>query len=115
MPLVDFTELKRRVSMRDVLQLIGWTPDHYEPAGLRGRCPIHLSSSPRSRSFSVSEAGFQCFSCKARGDQIRLYATVKGVDVYRAAHQLAEALGFAVPYQTAARPVGKVRNGEEER
>ena len=95
---VDFVRLKELAPMRDVLRLLEWRPFRVEGRELRGPCPIHQSSSPRSRSFAVCDDGFYCHSCHAKGDQVRLWATVKGVGFYTAAHQLAEALGFAVPY-----------------
>ena len=115
MPLVDFADLKRLAPMRDVLRLLGWAPISVQGGEQRGPCPIHRSTRPRSRSFAVAGDGFFCHSCKANGDQVRLYATVRAVSVYEAAHQLAAALGFAVPYQRPPAPWRKTRNGEEER
>ncbi len=111
MPSIDFDRVKDLVRMDDVLRIIGWRHVRREPTGLRGPCPIHRSSNPRSRSFAASEKGFCCFGCNQRGDQLRLYALVIGQPIYPATVQLCAVLGVPVPYLPSHPP----RNGEEER
>lgn len=115
MPYIDFEELKHRVSVEDVMRLIGWKPSYRDRGGYRGPCPIHKSRSPTSKSFSVSQDGFQCFTCKAKGDLIRLYATVIGVREYPAALQLAAILGVELPLKRPASPASKTGTEKKER
>lgn len=108
MPLIDFHELKQRVSMADVLALLGWTPTVKLGLEQRGRCPFHESNSRRPRSFACHPDGWYCHKCQRGGDQLRLYAEVKGLDVYHAALELCERLRIKVPCLLRW-------NGEEER
>jgi hypothetical protein len=116
MPAVDFSAVKARVSMDDVLRLIGWKANFTEPSGLRGNCPLCGAGKKNSRSFAVCDKGFSCFSCLAKGDQLRLYSCVMKLTVFQAAHELCGLLGVDVPVQgRTQRPAETPRNGEEER
>ncbi len=62
MPGIDFRELRKLVSMAEVLTLLGFEPHERSGVQLRGACPLHESSAG-SRVFSVNLAKntFQCF------------------------------------------------------
>ncbi len=87
--------------MLEVLRLLGFKPIERCGHQLRGPCPIHGSSSPRSRSFSVNTGKnvFRCFagSCGARGNQLDLWAAAMTLPLYEASILLAERLGIEVP------------------
>ena len=99
MPSMDFAEVRARVPMVRVLELLRFEPVRRSGAELRGPCPIHGSRSPRSRSFAANLAKhvFRCLQCGAAGNVLDLYAAVHQVDVYRAAIELCKRLGIALP------------------
>ena len=91
---IDFQTLRSLVSMRAVLEVLDWTPVSKNGPQLRGPCPIHKSSSEKSRSFSVNleKQAFQCFGCGKKGNQLDLFAAVTGLPLLEAAWTLAEHL-----------------------
>jgi DNA primase len=115
-PSINFATLKILAPMKDVLRLLRWKPSEVSGQEQRGPCPIHGSSSPASRSFAVRGDGFYCHSCKANGDQLRLYSLVSRLPVYAAAQQLAELLVFPMPYLPRVRkPRNRRAEQDEER
>ena len=65
MPGIDYHELRRQITMREVLDLLGFQPTSRRGAQLRGPCPIPGCSSTSDRSFSVHLARqvYHCFAC----------------------------------------------------
>src|SRR4051794_6484162 len=102
---IDFDAVRRLMSMRDVLGLIGWKPRTERGDQLRGPCPLHGATSPDSCSFSVdlAKGRFQCFQCKAHGNQLDLYASMTRQRIHPAARELCRRLGRRVPYKPRAR------------
>ena len=99
MPTIDFAELRRRVPIAHVLELVAFRPLRRSGAELRGPCPIHRAASSRSRSFAanVEKNLFHCFHCGASGNALDLYAAVHRTTVYRAALELCERLDIELP------------------
>jgi hypothetical protein len=114
MPAIDFKAVKLRVSLRQVLDLLRWQPSSIEGFERRGPCPIHGSSSPASRSFATFADGFTCHSCKASGDQLRLYSLVRRLNIYAATVELCGRLAVEVPYLPRVRKARKPRGEQEE-
>jgi DNA primase len=100
MPGIRFAELREQIPLRDVLDLIGFVPQRTSGEQVRGPCPIHRSSSPKSRSFSANLKRniYQCFECGSAGNQLDLYAAVTGLPVFDAAVELCERLHREVPW-----------------
>lgn len=98
---IDFAELRRQVTIRQVLELLQWQPVSQHGPQWRGPCPVHRSSSEQSRSFSVNAEKhvFRCFKpkCDAKGNQLDLYALATGLPLLEAAHLLCQRLGIAAP------------------
>lgn len=98
---IDFAELRRQVSISQVLELLRFQPAGRSGNQVRGPCPIHGSSSPKSRSFSANleKNTYQCFakSCRSKGNQLDLYVATSGLPIYEAALELCEKLGIDVP------------------
>ena len=94
---VDFRALKNIVSMASVLELLDWKAISQNGQQLRGPCPIHKSTSERSRSFSVNveKHAFQCFGCGKKGNQLDLFAAATGLPLLEAAWTLVGRLGLA--------------------
>ena len=98
---LDFKAIREMVSMADVLRLLDYQPTARRAGQLRGPCPVHGSTSRRSRSFSVDLVGnrFQCFAprCGAKGNQLDLWVAVTGIPLYEAAWDLCEKMGIEPP------------------
>lgn len=103
---IDYQALRQAVTIAQVLELLGWAPVSQTGAQLRGACPIHKSSSERSRSFSVNleKHVFQCFSCGKKGNHLDLWQTVTGLPIYEAALDLACRLHVDLERIHKARP-----------
>jgi DNA primase len=96
---INFRELRRLVSIRQVLGLIGWQPVRPNGPQLRGPCPVHKSTRPTSRIFSVNTERniFRCFKCGAKGNQLDLWVALSGLSLYEAALDLCDRLGIETP------------------
>jgi CHC2-type zinc finger protein len=99
MPAVDFQAVRASVSLAQVLELIGFEPTERRGNQWRGPCPIHGSTSRKSRSFSahLGKNAFRCFRCGAEGNQLDLWTTVSGTDLHAATLTLCRRLGLEVP------------------
>lgn len=102
MPTIDFAELRRRMPIARVLELVAFRPLRRAGAELRGPCPIHRAASPPSRSFAANlqKNVFHCFQCGAAGNPGapgELYAAVHRTNIYRAAVELCERLDMELP------------------
>jgi DNA primase len=100
MPGIDFNVLRQEISMQQVLDLVGFEPTTRTGAQLHGPCPVHGSTSPRSRSFSVNlEMGrYHCHKCGSQGNQLELWTAVQTTSLHLASQELCRALGRDVPW-----------------
>ena len=100
MPGVDFRRIRAEISMREVLEQLGFAPARCAAAQWRGPCPVHKSSSPQSRVFSVNidSQRYFCHRCGSRGNQLELWAAVHNLPLHEAALDLCRALGREVPW-----------------
>jgi hypothetical protein len=99
-PGVDFRAVRKAVSMRDVLKLVGFVARETRGEQRRGPCPIHGSTFPNSRIFSVHLArnAFRCFKCGASGNQLDLWAAVTRTDLHAATIELCRRLQIDIPW-----------------
>ena len=99
MPGIDFRELRARVAIGEVLDLVGFTPVARSEDQVRGPCPIHRSKTPRSRSFSVNlrTNTFRCFGCGAGGNQLDLWVAISQLTLVAAAADLCTRLAMEDP------------------
>ncbi len=97
-PGVDFQTVRARISMADVLRLPEFVPRSAEGDQVRGACPIHGSTSPRSRSFSANlrASAYRCFKCGSAGNQLDLWAAATNQPLYDAAIDLCEKLDVPI-------------------
>ena len=100
MPGVNFAIVRERVSMADVLELLGFVPTSVRGDQLRGPCPLHESQRPRSQTFSVNvqRKRYHCFRCGARGNAVDLWMAAQNCTPYAAAIELCQRLGIEVPW-----------------
>ena len=107
MPGIDLKQVRQQIPIQQVLDLLDFVPTDRVGARLRGPCPVHGSSFPRSRVFSVSlvHNRYRCFKCHAAGTQLGLWAAVHGLSIYAAAEDLCQRLGILVPRLSSHRPL----------
>lgn len=89
---IDFTDLKSRVNITDVLRLLNIATKQ-EGAQLRARCPIHKGSDPRGFVVTPAKGLWYCFNGCNGGDMIALVAKVRGCEPREAARFIAEGTG----------------------
>jgi DNA primase len=100
MPGVDFNAFRNEISMEDVLRQLRFQPTGRSGNQLHGPCPVHGSTSPGSRTFSVNLAKgrYDCHKCHSRGNPLELWAAVHKLSLYAAAVDLCRALAREVPW-----------------
>lgn len=100
MPGVHFQEVRSCVSMAQVLTLLGFVAREVSRDEVRGSCPVHGSTSQRSRSFSANlkKQVYRCFRCGSAGNHLDLYAAATHQSLYAAAVDLCQRVGCAVPW-----------------
>ena len=100
MPGVCFQEVRSRVSMAEVLELLGFVALEAAGREVRGACPVHGSTSPKSRSFSANlkKRVYRCFRCSSAGNHRELYSAAPHQNLYTAAVDLCQRVGCAVPW-----------------
>ena len=96
---IDYRQLRELVSIEQVLEFINWQPSATKGPQLRGPCPVHQSTNPHSRSFSVNleKNAYRCFSCDSQGNQLDLAAAIFGLDLHAAAIELCHRLQLNPP------------------
>jgi DNA primase len=100
MPGIRYAEVRARVTMAEVLGLLGFVPCATCGDQVRGPCPVHHSATPSSRSFSANRRLhiYRCFQCGPSGNQLDLYAAATGLCLFEATVRLCEQLHREVPW-----------------
>ncbi len=89
--MIDFAELKSRVSIEDVAALLD-IPLKKHGEQLRGCCPIHNGSNDRQFVITPAKGVWYCFGdCSIGGDMIDLMAKVRRVSLRTAAAEIHQA------------------------
>jgi DNA primase len=109
MPGIRFDEVRARVTMAEVLGLVGFVACETAGDQVRGPCPVHHSASPSGRSFSANLRShvYRCFKCGSSGNHLDLYAAVIGQSLFESAIALCGRLHREVPWileETSLRP-----------
>ena len=104
MPFVDFADLKSRVSIEKVLDMLSL---ELAPRGaqLRGPCPVCRSGGERALVVTPSKQAFYCFGAKSGGDLIALVAHIRGVGPNEAANLIARHFGTGTGTRTGTSTV----------
>ena len=100
MPGVDFNALRHEITMEQVLSLLRFERLGGTGAQWCGVCPLHQSTSGRSRSFSVNlaTARYCCHRCHSHGNHLELWAAATKLSLHQAAIDLCQRLGREVPW-----------------
>src|SRR5712692_2212418 len=99
MPGVDFQAIRSLIPMARVLDLLGFVPHESSGDQGRGPCPVHRSTSRKSRAFSanLAKSTFHCFKCGSAGNQLDLWAAATRKQLYEAAIDLCSKLYQDIP------------------
>lgn len=108
MPGIDYRELRRRISIARVLDLLGFEPVKVRGAQLRGYCPVHRNSATsgvghckrKGRppfSVNLDKQAYRCFECGSQGNALNLWASARQLPLHAAALDLCRTLGIAPP------------------
>ncbi len=110
MPGIDYRELRRRVSMARVLNLIGFRATWRRGPQLRGPCPIPGCCSASRRTFSahLTRKNYRCFACHSHGNALDLWAAVCSLPLHPAAIALCQAVKLTPPELQPRRPTRRV-------
>ena len=105
---VDFAFLRENVTMQQVLTHLNWlTCMRGSGPQRRGPCPIHGTSTDRTRTFSVhlQKSAFQCFHPPraSHGNVLDLWAAVHRLPLLEAAHHLAATFNLGIARGTEKR------------
>jgi DNA primase len=100
MPGIDFAKLRRQLRLGRVLELVHFKVVSRWGAQVRGPCPLHGSTRPRSRVFAahLERHVWHCFRCGASGNALDLWLAVTRQPVYAGALDLCRRLGLDVPW-----------------
>lgn len=111
MPGIDYRELRRQITMREVLDLIGFQPICQRGPQLRGPCPIPdcRSASDRSLSVHLARQVYHCFACRSHGNALDLWAAVRGLPTYEAALNLCQVTKLTPPSLSSPRRISPLR------
>ncbi len=87
MPGIDLRQVRHEITIRQVLDLLGFVPTARCGPRLRGPCPIHGDYRQQSRGFSVHLGchRYRCFRCHSAGTQLDLWAAVHDLGIYATA------------------------------
>ena len=98
-PGIDFKQIRRVVRIKQILDRLDFKMTSRSRSVVRGLCPIHGSTNPKSRSFAADLARdcYCCHSCGANGNQLDLWMAVKEMTIYDAAIDLCETMGIEPP------------------
>lgn len=99
---IDYRQLRKIVSMAQVLRILDFVTVESIGDQVRGACPIHRSTNPASRSFSANLKlnTYRCFTCKSQGNHLDLWVAVSGKPLFAAAIELCEKLSVEPPQLT---------------
>ena len=100
MPGIDFDRVRTEITMREILQLLGFQPNRARGDQWYGRCPLPGCSSSRRSCFSVNVnlGRYCCHRCRHHGHPLELWAAATGLPLHRAAIDLYATLGRDVPW-----------------
>jgi DNA primase len=92
MPGIDYTALRARITMQEVLALVGFRSLHCRGSRVRGRCPFGCGDSPRNFVANLAVRRYRCFGCGRRGNQLDLWMSLQGQSLHPAALDLCRRL-----------------------
>ena len=112
MPGIDYRAARARLRLLALEQLLGFEARWRSGDQVRGRCPVHGSRTPHSRSFAahLGKNVWHCFACGAGGNVLDLWAAVTRQDVHAAVIDLCRRLGCDVPWLPTSKGIKNTMN-----
>lgn len=103
MPGIDYRRLRAEISMRQVLELMGFQASSQRGDRLRGICPLPVCQGKSQWTFSVhlGRGIFRCFACGKAGNQLDLWAMQHDLPLHQAAESLCHHLHRPTPWLTS--------------
>ncbi len=100
MPGIDFSSLRRQITMEQVLGLLEFECVHRRGDQWYGYCPLHQSQAKHRKAFSVNvrDACYYCHKCRSRGDQFTLWAHATKMPLHPAVVELCNRLAVEIPW-----------------
>lgn len=100
---IDFDRLRNEITMQRVLTQLRFHPVTRCGDQLHGPCPVHRSTSPGARTFSVNlrRQRYYCHKCHSYGNQLELWAAVQQQDFHPAMIDLCRTIGHSIPWKTS--------------
>lgn len=107
MPGIDYRQLRRQITMSQVLDLLGFQPTWRHGPQLRGPCPLPDCHSTSHRPFSVhlTRQIYHCFACRSHGNPLDLWAAVRRLPLHAAALDLCHAANLVPPRLPTSHPI----------
>jgi DNA primase len=99
MPGIDYHRLREQITMRQVLDLIGFRATWQRGSQHRGPCPIPdcLSNSNRPFSAHLGRQCYHCFACRSHGNPLDLWAAIRHLPLHQAAVDLCQRIQIPLP------------------
>ena len=97
MPGLDYAELRARITMEEVLELVGFRPLERKGSRVRGRCLFECGDSPRDFVANLAVRRYRCFGCRRCGNQLELWARIQDMPFHQAALRLCQRLNIDPP------------------
>jgi DNA primase len=97
MPGIDFAAIRARITMEEVLELLGFRPLRRIGIRVRGRCPFECGDSPRDFVANLVVHRYRCFGCHRSGNQLELWAAIHGQPFHAAVCNLCQCLSIDPP------------------
>jgi DNA primase len=97
MPGIDFGALRERISIEDVLRLLGFHALHGTGDWVRGRCPFYCSDNSRAFAVNLATNRYYCHHCDRHGNQLELWCEIQGLPLFDGAKDLCEQLHISPP------------------
>src|SRR5208282_2745849 len=100
MPGIDYQRLRQQITMRQVLDLLGFQATWQHGPQLRGPYPVPNCCSTSGRSFSVhlTRQFYHCFACRSRGNTLDLWSAVSSLSIHQAAIDLCRVMNLDPPW-----------------
>jgi DNA primase len=98
MPWIDYREVRRRIPMSRVLELLGWEPDTRRGDQLRGSCPIQGGDSRSLFAVHLGKQVYYCHECQSGGDQLDLWQVIHQRPLNPATLDLCQAAHIEPPW-----------------
>ncbi len=100
MPGINFRQLREKISIVQVLDLLRFEPVHRQGEQWYGYCPLHPSEPRHRRTFSVNveKNCYYCHRCHSHGDQFTLWSEATKMPIRQATIELCRQLQRDVPW-----------------